>query len=75
MQHYYNTHMFKSTSQALQEEDIRVETEVAYFDNEPILELLSSQVCTYACLRVPQHDQDIDIETKFTLPTLHTNMK
>ncbi|KAJ8318178.1 hypothetical protein KUTeg_003269, partial [Tegillarca granosa] len=43
MQHYYNTHIFKSTSQALQEEDIRVETEVAYFDNEPILELLSSQ--------------------------------
>ncbi|KAK3104216.1 hypothetical protein FSP39_025375, partial [Pinctada imbricata] len=43
IQHFYNTHIFKSTMQALQEEEIPVQMSVNYFDNEPILELLSSK--------------------------------
>lgn len=45
IQHFYNTYIFKSTMQALKDEDIQTEVEVRYLDNEPILELLTSQVC------------------------------
>jgi hypothetical protein len=44
MQHFYNTHIFKSTMGSLREEEVETDVEVNYFDNEPILELLSSQV-------------------------------
>lgn len=44
IQHFYNTYIFKSTMQALKDEDIQTEVEVRYLDNEPILELLTSQV-------------------------------
>lgn len=43
IQHFYNTYIFKSTMQALKDEDIQTEVEVRYLDNEPILELLTSQ--------------------------------
>ncbi|XP_060081419.1 myosin-IIIb-like [Ylistrum balloti] len=43
MQHFYNTHVFKSTMQSLREEGVQADVEVTYFDNEPILELLSSK--------------------------------
>ncbi|XP_048762789.2 unconventional myosin-VIIa-like isoform X2 [Ostrea edulis] len=43
IQHFYNTHIFKSTMQALRDENIQTEVEVRYLDNEPILELLTSQ--------------------------------
>ncbi|XP_069123410.1 myosin-I heavy chain-like isoform X2 [Argopecten irradians] len=43
MQHFYNTHVFKSTMQSLREEGVQADIDVTYFDNEPILELLSSK--------------------------------
>jgi myosin heavy subunit len=50
IQHFYNTHIFKSTMQALRDEDIQTEVEVRYLDNEPILELLTSQVWSSRCM-------------------------
>ncbi|XP_052069098.1 unconventional myosin-VIIa-like isoform X1 [Mytilus californianus] len=42
IQHFYNTHIFKSTMESLREEEVQTDVDVNYFDNDPILELLSS---------------------------------
>ena len=44
LQHFYNTHVFMSTRQACVEEGIQPDMDVNFFDNAPIIELISSQV-------------------------------
>ena len=44
LQHFYNTHVFRTAQDACAEEDIQSELDVTYFDNAPIIELISSQV-------------------------------
>ncbi|GFR96071.1 myosin-XV [Elysia marginata] len=43
MQHYYNTHVFRAPADALQDEGIQQEVDVCYFNNTPVIELLSAQ--------------------------------
>ncbi|XP_014665681.1 PREDICTED: uncharacterized protein LOC106807743 [Priapulus caudatus] len=43
MQHFYNTHIFKSTLECAKDEGIQCEIDVDYTDNAPCIELISSQ--------------------------------
>lgn len=42
MQHFYNTHIFKSSIESCREEGIQCELEVDYVDNVPCIDLISS---------------------------------
>lgn len=42
MQHFYNTHIFKSSIESCREEGIVCETEIDYVDNVPCIDLISS---------------------------------
>lgn len=42
MQHFYNTHIFKSSVESCREEGIKCETEIDYVDNVPCIDLISS---------------------------------
>ncbi|XP_030561790.1 unconventional myosin-X isoform X1 [Drosophila novamexicana] len=42
MQHFYNTHIFKSSVESCRDEGIVCETEVDYVDNVPCIDLISS---------------------------------
>ncbi|XP_037074350.1 myosin-I heavy chain-like [Pollicipes pollicipes] len=42
MQHFYNTHIFKSSLESCREEGITCEVEVEYVDNVPCIDLISS---------------------------------
>ncbi|KAF0301174.1 Myosin-VIIa [Amphibalanus amphitrite] len=42
MQHFYNTHIFKSSLESCREEGIVCEVEVEYVDNVPCIDLISS---------------------------------
>ncbi|RXG59262.1 Unconventional myosin-IXa [Armadillidium vulgare] len=42
MQHFYNTHIFKSSIESCREEGISCEMEVDYVDNVPCIDLISS---------------------------------
>nr|XP_027238453.1 unconventional myosin-IXb-like [Penaeus vannamei] len=42
MQHFYNTHIFKSSIESCREEGITCEVEVDYVDNVPCIDLISS---------------------------------
>ncbi|XP_065342455.1 unconventional myosin-IXb isoform X1 [Cloeon dipterum] len=42
MQHFYNTHIFKSSIESCREEGIRSDVEVDYLDNVPCIDLVSS---------------------------------
>ena len=44
LQHFYNTHVFRTAQDACAEEDLQSEIEANYFDNAAIIELISSQV-------------------------------
>ena len=44
MQHFYNTHIFKSSLESCREEGIACEVEVEYVDNVPCIDLISSLV-------------------------------
>ena len=44
LQHFYNTHVFKSTEESCIEEGIQSDMDICYFENAPIVELISSQV-------------------------------
>jgi dachs protein len=44
MQHFYNTHIFKSSIESCRDEGIRCEVEVDYVDNVPCIDLVSSLV-------------------------------
>ncbi len=44
LQHHYNSHVFKVAHEASMEEGINAEMDINYFDNAPIIELISSQV-------------------------------
>lgn len=42
MQHFYNTHIFKSSIESCRDEGINCEVEVDYVDNVPCIDLISS---------------------------------
>ncbi|GAB6022561.1 Myosin 10A, isoform D, variant 2 [Chamberlinius hualienensis] len=42
MQHFYNTHIFKSSIESCRDEGIRCDIEVDYVDNVPCIDLISS---------------------------------
>lgn len=42
MQHFYNTHIFKSSVESCREEGIICDTEIDYVDNVPCIDLISS---------------------------------
>ncbi|XP_059474845.1 unconventional myosin-IXa isoform X2 [Neocloeon triangulifer] len=42
MQHFYNTHIFKSSIESCRDEGIRCDVEVDYVDNVPCIDLVSS---------------------------------
>ena len=44
LQHFYNTFVFKTTEEAYIEEGIQADMDIHYYENAPIVELLSSQV-------------------------------
>ena len=44
LQHFYNTHVFKAAEEACIEEGVQCDMDVQYFENAPIVELISSQV-------------------------------
>lgn len=46
MQHFYNTHIFKSSIESCRDEGIRCDVEVDYVDNVPCIDLISSLVST-----------------------------
>ncbi|XP_041362626.1 unconventional myosin-IXb-like isoform X2 [Gigantopelta aegis] len=43
MQNFYNIHVFRAPIEALHEEGIQLEIDIAFFDNTPIIELISSE--------------------------------
>lgn len=42
MQHFYNTHIFKSSIESCREEGIICDTQIDFFDNVPCIDLISS---------------------------------
>lgn len=48
MQHFYNTHIFKSSIESCRDEGIRCDVEVDYVDNVPCIDLISSLVSVSA---------------------------
>jgi dachs protein len=50
MQHFYNTHIFKSSIESCRDEGIHCEVEVDYVDNVPCIDLISSLVCDIKCV-------------------------
>ncbi|KAH6943494.1 hypothetical protein HPB50_022146 [Hyalomma asiaticum] len=42
MQHFYNTHVFKSSMEACREEGVLADLEIEYADNVPCIDLISS---------------------------------
>ena len=44
MQHFYNTHIFKSSMESCREEVIQLDVQVDYVDNVPVIDLISSLV-------------------------------
>lgn len=44
MQHFYNTHIFKSSIESCRDEGIQCDVEVDYVDNVPCIDLISSLV-------------------------------
>ncbi|CAA9997119.1 unnamed protein product [Nesidiocoris tenuis] len=50
MQHFYNTHIFKSSIESCRDEGIQSDVEVDYVDNVPCIDLISSLVTVYKCL-------------------------
>lgn len=44
MQHFYNTHIFKSSIESCRDEGINCDVEVDYVDNVPCIDLISSLV-------------------------------
>lgn len=44
MQHFYNTHIFKSSIESCRDEGIHSNVEVDYVDNVPCIDLISSLV-------------------------------
>ena len=55
LQHFYNTHIFKSTEEACIEEGIQCDIDINYYENAPIVEILSSQVLCkhHSCQMLP----------------------
>ena len=42
MQHFYNTHIFKSSIESCRDEGIHTDVQVDYVDNVPVIDLISS---------------------------------
>lgn len=49
MQHFYNTHIFKSSIESCRDESISCDVEVDYVDNVPCIDLISSLVSLEFC--------------------------
>lgn len=47
MQHFYNTHIFKSSIESCRDEGIGCEVEIDYVDNVPCIDLISSLVSVW----------------------------
>lgn len=52
MQHFYNTHIFKSSIESCRDEGIRCDVEVDYVDNVPCIDLISSLVNTFGDITI-----------------------
>ena len=50
MQHFYNTHVFKSSIESCREEGIALDVVVDYVDNVPVIDLISSLVNRYSII-------------------------
>ena len=50
MQHFYNTHIFKSSAESCRDEGIGNDVTVEYVDNVPVIDLISSLVSLEANL-------------------------
>lgn len=44
MQHFYNTHIFKSSTESCKEEGVIPDVEIDYADNVPCIDFISSLV-------------------------------
>ena len=66
MQHFFNTHIFKSSIESCREEGIQCELEPDYVDNVPCIDLISSLVCV--CLRLPVFEALNNCICKFVHP-------
>ena len=56
MQHFYNTHIFKSSIESCREEGITYDVTIDYVDNVPCIDLISSLVsCNYTWKIVKLH--------------------
>lgn len=53
MQHFYNTHIFKSSIESCRDEEIHCDVEVDYVDNVPCIDLISSLVGILFHILVP----------------------
>ena len=51
MQHFYNTHIFKSSIESCRKESVLSEIDVEYFDNVPCIDLISSLVSSFSILQ------------------------
>lgn len=59
MQHFYNTHIFKSSIESCRDEGIRCDVEVDYVDNVPCIDLISSLVSSlYRRSRRRRNDEE-----------------
>ena len=50
MQHFYNTHIFKSSVESCKEEGITSDANIDYVDNVPCIDLISSLVRPPSCI-------------------------
>lgn len=55
MQHFYNTHIFKSSIESCRDEGIRCDVEVDYVDNVPCIDLISSLVSALSGKQQPNN--------------------
>lgn len=44
MQHYYNSHIFRGPNSALSDEGLSQQVDVQFFNNTPVIQLISAQV-------------------------------
>ena len=63
MQHFYNTHIFKSSIESCREEGISSDVVIDYVDNVPCIDLISSLVISNGYIPIPLKFRFI--ETRF----------
>lgn len=68
MQHFYNTHIFKSSIESCREEGISSDVVIEYVDNVPCIDLISSLVSNKTISRYITFNGQIEM-FKFISPT------